>query len=172
MPQPVAEAVEPASVVERADIVVHIEIGDVANLRNLQAPPPWANGSAADLQRAEAGREVTQLHIAETLIAKHHNGVAVYRGPERIRRCGVKRLVEIEAADLGDERTVQRTRLDRHADLPCGCALHCRAAGRKRGRQQRCNSDRRYLLAVSFGSGDLQSSAICLKGVSVFFAST
>ena len=115
VPQPVAETVEPAPVVERTDIVVHVEVGDVADLRNLQAPSSWASGSAADLQRAEAGREVAQLRVAEALVAEDHDGVAIYRGPHGIERGIADRLAEIDAHDLCGKRRRKWSRLDRHA---------------------------------------------------------
>ena len=115
MPQPVAEAVQATPVVECADIIVHVEVGDVTDLRNSEAPPSWASGSAADLQWAEPVREVTQLRVAEALVAEDHNGVAVYRGPHGIERRSANRFGEIDAHDLCGKRRRKWSRLDRHA---------------------------------------------------------
>ena len=103
MPQPVAEAVEPPPVVQRADVVVLVEIGDVADLRDSQPALSGAGGGPADLQRAEARGEVAQLRVGEALVAEDHHRVAIDRRPDRIDGGSISRSGEIDAGDFGGE---------------------------------------------------------------------
>ena len=118
VPQPIAEAVEPAPVVQATDVVVFVQVGDVADLRDGEPAPAGTRGGAADLQRAEPRRKVPQLRIAEALVAADHHGVAINGGPDCSHSRGIDRFGEIYATDLGDERRMQRTHLDAHARPP------------------------------------------------------
>ena len=86
MPKAVAEAVQPPSVVQRAHIVVVVEVGDVADLRDGEAAAARAGGGAADLQRAEAGGEIAQLGVGQMLVAEDQHRIGVDRGLDRRRR--------------------------------------------------------------------------------------
>ena len=46
------------------DLMVLIEIGNIADLRNCQPPPSWAGGGTADLQWTEPCGEISQPDIA------------------------------------------------------------------------------------------------------------
>ena len=65
VPQAVAETVEPAPVVQRADMVVLVEVGDVADLRDRQAPSSWPRAAARPIssgpKRAEKSRSCASV---------------------------------------------------------------------------------------------------------------
>ena len=97
VPQPVAEAVEPPAVVAGAQPVVLVEVRDVADLRDREAPLAAARRRAADLQFAEPGGEIVQLPVGQLLVVEHQDGLAVDRPPDLLD-CGV---VDRLGADRG-----------------------------------------------------------------------
>ncbi len=97
MPQPVAKEIKPAPVVQGAHVVVDVEVGDVANLRDFDASRTGARSGAADFQRAEACGEIAQLRVGETLVAKNQDCVLVNGGPQGGDGGCVDRLGQIEA---------------------------------------------------------------------------
>ena len=105
MPQPVAQAVEAAPVVEAADLVVRVQVGDVADLRDGEPAGSAPRRGPADLQRAEAGCKVAQLCVGQPLVAEDHHCVAVDGRPDAVNGRGVERqarsIPPISAANAG-----------------------------------------------------------------------
>lgn len=77
MPKPVSKAVEPAPVVQRADPVVFIKVGDIADLRDRQASPAGTGGGSADLQRAKTRGEIAELRIGQMLVPEYQNRIGI-----------------------------------------------------------------------------------------------
>ncbi len=103
VPQPIAETVEPAPVIQAADLVLLVEVGDVADLRNGEPAFAGARGGPTDLQRTEACGEVAKLRVGEALVTEDHHRVAIDGRPDGIDGVGIRRSGEIDAGDLGGE---------------------------------------------------------------------
>src|ERR1700733_2235168 len=114
MPEPVAQAVEPATIRQGTDLIVLIEVGYVADLRNFQSSAPGPSGGAADLQRAETGGEVAQLQVGQMLVAENQYGMGVDGRLDRLYFLGLQWLREIQEIGLGGEARMQHQRLHSH----------------------------------------------------------
>ena len=100
-------------------MVVLVEVGDVADLRDCQPTPATPRGGTTNLQWAEANGEVTQLRIGKALVAEDDHGVTIDGGPDGIDGGGVERSAQIRAGDLGSERCSKWSRVHGHsASLP------------------------------------------------------
>jgi len=69
------------------------------------------------MDRAELGREVDVLGVAELLAAEHHDCVAVDRGHDRVSVGGLQWPGEIDAGNLGKEARCGRRNRDAQASL-------------------------------------------------------
>src|SRR5271166_6421776 len=118
MPQPIAEAVQAAPVVQATDVIVFIQVGDVADLWDREAAPAATSRGTTDLQRSEARGKIAKLRVGEALVAEDEYGVTVDGRPDRIHGGGIHCLAQIDVGDLGAKGRLQRTCLNRHAVLP------------------------------------------------------
>src|ERR1700733_8309303 len=114
MPESIAQPVDAATSRQGADLVVFIEVGYVADLRDFQSPPSRPSGGAADLQRAETGGEVAQLQVGQMLVAEHQYGMGVDGRLDRLYFLGLQWLREIQEIGLGGEARMQHQRLHSH----------------------------------------------------------
>jgi hypothetical protein len=124
VPQPIAEAVEPAPVVALAQPAIFVQIRNVADFRMLQTPPATGRRGAADLERAEPGSEIAQLRVVEALAAKHQHRIAVDRLPDRADGSGIDRLGEVDAVGLGGKQRMKLAQFKGHAIFPSTSASH------------------------------------------------
>ena len=115
MPQPVPQAVQPAPVGQGSDLVVGVEVGDVADLRDRQPSFAALQRATTDLQVTETGGEIAQLAVRQALVGKHQHGVAVDRVPDVANRGRFHRLAEVEASDRRGEVRTEGLGVDGHA---------------------------------------------------------
>ncbi len=104
MPEAVAKTVQPAAVVQAADLAVRVEVGDVADLRDGEPAPAGACGGTADLERTELPSEVAQLRIGQVLVTQDHYCEPIDCEPGRGDVRGVDGPAQIEPGDLGGKR--------------------------------------------------------------------
>ena len=127
MPEPVAQGIEAAVVVARAQLVVGVEVGDVGELGVLQAAHHAM--VARRLDRAEQLAQAQQAVIVERLIVKDQHGVTVDGVVQRLHGLRRQRAGEIDAGDLAGEQRMQLTHLDHRLLRFCrgaavnGCAI-------------------------------------------------
>ena len=95
--------IQPAAIEQIAHLVVHVEVGDIADLRNRQPPPSRLQGASADLQGSEARREIVQLSIAQRLIAKHQHRVLIAGPPDRGDGGVIEGAIEVDPGEFGRE---------------------------------------------------------------------
>jgi hypothetical protein len=115
MPKAIAEAVEAPPVVALPQPSILVEVRDVADFGVGQAPAAAAGGGAADFERAKIGREVTQLRVVETLVAKHEYGVAVDRLPDSVDHRPVNALIQVNTANFRGEMRIDLPYIEGHA---------------------------------------------------------
>ena len=104
MPQPVAETVEPAAVVQSANLAIFIEVGDVADLRNGQPATSGSRRGAANLQRTEAGGEVTQPIVSQALVGAepyYHLDGPVQSTAKVLEKAGMK-IGDIDITEINE----------------------------------------------------------------------
>src|SRR5439155_26029246 len=104
--------------VAAADMVVLVEVRDVANLGELQASTAATRRRPADLELAEAGGERAQLLVRHMLIVEHDDRMAVDRPPQLVEGRIVDRSADIETADLGADMRMKRPDHEGHGNPP------------------------------------------------------
>jgi hypothetical protein len=124
MPEAVAQAIEAPSVVTAAQPTFLVEIGDVADLRQRQAPLHRLSCGPTNLELAEIARKIAQPFVIEMLVMEYQHGVAVDRLPDCVDYRGIDEPTKLDAADFGSELRTNRPNLHRHlCNLPCSGAL-------------------------------------------------
>jgi hypothetical protein len=118
MPDAVAEAVEAPAVVAPAQPALFVEVRDVADLGYCEPPLAALGGRPADLELAEIAGEIAQPLVAEALVVKHQDGVAVDRIPDAAERRRIDGLSEVHAVDLTDKERMNLPNFDAHAFSP------------------------------------------------------
>jgi hypothetical protein len=118
MPQPIAEHIEPAAVVASADVAVDIEVGDVADLGDVEPPLAALQRRAADLQRTEFVGKILELRVGEVLATKHQHRMRVDRLPQRVYGRVGERRCDIEARYFGADVGVEGCYVDGHLASP------------------------------------------------------
>ena len=94
--------------------MVLVQVGDIADLRNFQPPSPGTSRGPPDLQRAEAGGEITQLRVGQALVVKHQHGIAVEGIPDRGFGRVIDGAAQIDPVHLGDEIRAYRAQFQGH----------------------------------------------------------
>ena len=95
MPEPVAQGIEAAVVVARAQLVVGVEVGDVGELGVLQAAHHAM--VARRLDGAEQLAQAQEAVVVERLIVEDQHGVAVDGVVERLHGLRRQRAGKIDA---------------------------------------------------------------------------
>ena len=132
VPQPVAQAVQPAAVFRLRTWLLLIQVGDVADLGNGEPPLPRTGRGTADFQRPEAGAKSRSARLSG---AGHETPAprTVDRVPDPAQGVLIDRGSEVDPAHLGREQRMQalRARLHLAPSSRAGCrraSPHDRAA--------------------------------------------
>ena len=160
MPQLVAERVQPPVVVARAQLVLGRQVGDVGQLRVLQASLDAMVARRLDV--AEQAAERQQTVVVQRLAVKHQHGVAVDRRRQLRHRLRRQRCGQIDPAHFADKHGVQLAHLDGHRFLRA-VASRCRyAIQRRSGACHQSNTDLaalRCVLTLAHNTGSKQEEA-------------
>ena len=98
-------------VVAGAQPVVFVEVRNVADLGEFEAPSAAARRRPADFEIAEPGRKAAQLLVGDVLVVEDEHGMPVDRLPEGIDHRGVERVAQVDAADFGADMRMKRSDL-------------------------------------------------------------
>jgi hypothetical protein len=116
VPELVAEVEEISGVVTRENPPSGVEVGDVGNIG---AQPHLGAGIVrVDLERAEQPAESELLLVGQRLLRKDEDAAAVEGGLDLGKDRRRERTGEIDAAQFGAERRVERGHFDRHIPHP------------------------------------------------------
>jgi hypothetical protein len=83
-------------------------IGDVADLRQRQAPLHRLSRDPTNLELAEIARKIAQPLVIEMLVMEYQHSVAVDRLPDSVDHRGISGFTELDAADFGGEPRMNR----------------------------------------------------------------
>ena len=103
MPAPVDLKEKALDRIHFKHVAIIVDVGQTVNVAIRRG-----DGKSGFLQLAETPAEVDVLFVAEFLVAKQQHRMRVERIQNRIERCVIQWIAQVEACDLGAEQGMQR----------------------------------------------------------------